>query len=159
MTAELNELALRPAGPDDRPFLERLYASTRSEELAVVPWDDAQKTAFLRFQFDAQDRHYRAHFAAARFDVIQYRGQPVGRLYVDRMEREIRVLDIALLPEHRGGGIGGALISQLIAEAQREHKALVLHVEQLNRAQRLYQRLGFRVTPSETGVYARMEWP
>jgi ribosomal protein S18 acetylase RimI-like enzyme len=152
------ELTLRPVTAEDRPFLERVYASTRAEELAVVPWTDLQKAAFLRFQFDDQDRHYRQHYAQARFDVVLAGGTAVGRLYVDRSGSEIRLIDIALLPEHRGAGIGSALLGALIAEARREQKPLTIHVEHGNPAQRLYQRLGFRFTGSETGVYRLMEW-
>ena len=152
------ELALRPIEPADRPFLERVYASTRSEELASVPWSELQKAAFLQFQFNAQDQHYRLHYAGARFDVILAAGTAVGRLYVERSEREIRLIDIALLPEHRGAGIGGALLAQLIAEARGERKPITIHVERFNPAQRLYQRLGFRPTGSETGVYQLMAW-
>jgi ribosomal protein S18 acetylase RimI-like enzyme len=151
-------LTLRPVTPDDRPFLERVYASTRSEELAAVPWTALQKAAFLRFQFDAQDHHYRLHYAQARFDVILASGAPVGRLYVDRGDREIRLIDIALLPEHRGAGIGSALLAELIAEARRAQKPLSIHVERDNPAQRLYRRLGFAPTGTETGVYQLMEW-
>lgn len=154
----MSQLALRPVLPEDRPFLERVYASTRTEELAAVPWSEEQKSAFLRFQFDAQDHHYRLHYAAARFDVILARGEAIGRLYVERTPVEIRLIDIAILPEHRGSGIGGALLAELIAEARRERLPLTIHVERFNPAQRLYLRLGFRFTGSETGVYRLMEW-
>jgi hypothetical protein len=56
------EISFRPIGDDDLPFLARLYASTRWEELGEVPWTDEQKHAFLRFQFDAQHDHDRKHY-------------------------------------------------------------------------------------------------
>ena len=99
---------LRPVEPDDREFLYRVYASTRTEELAVVPWDDAQKDAFLRAQFDAQDAWWRENYGGASFDVIVVDGEPAGRLYLHRGDTEIRIVDIALLPEHRGKGVGTA---------------------------------------------------
>ena len=77
-------ITLRPTRPDDHPFLCALYASTREQELAAVPWDAAQKAAFVRMQFDAQHAHYQEHYAGAAFDVILVDGQPAGRLYVDR---------------------------------------------------------------------------
>jgi ribosomal protein S18 acetylase RimI-like enzyme len=109
-------------------------------------------------QFNAQDLHYRQHFSAARFDVILAAGQPVGRLYVDRGEHEIRLIDIALLPEHRGRGIGGALIAELVAEAGAGGKTVAIHVEHHNPAKRLYERLGFRLSGGETGLYVQMQW-
>ena len=97
----------RAITPEDEPFLRRVYASTREEELSVIPWDDAQKDAFLRMQFDAQHRYYQDNFPEASFDVILVDGRPVGRLYVDRRADEIHIIDIALLPEARAPGSAG----------------------------------------------------
>jgi ribosomal protein S18 acetylase RimI-like enzyme len=149
-------VALRPVGPDDEQLLFRIYASGRSEELAVVPWDEAQKEAFLRAQFDAQARWYGEHYAAASFDVVLVDGEPCGRLYVHRGASEIRIVDIALLPEHRGNGVGTALLGDLLAEADTTGRRVTIHVERLNPALRLYERLGFSVA-EDKGVYLLLE--
>jgi ribosomal protein S18 acetylase RimI-like enzyme len=143
---------LRPVEAGDRELLYRVYASTRAEELAAVPWDEAEKDAFLRAQFDAQDTWYREHYSRARFDVVEVGGEPVGRLYVHRGADEIRIVDIALLPEHRGNGVGTALLRELLAEADAAGKRVTIHVERLNPALRLYERLGFEVA-EDKGVY------
>jgi ribosomal protein S18 acetylase RimI-like enzyme len=148
--------SLRPANPTDREFLFRVYASTRTEELAPVPWDEHQKAAFLRMQFDAQDRHYHEHFPDAAFQVVVRDGQPAGRFYVARWAKEIRIVDIALLPEHRDAGIGTALLRELFAEADRAGKPVSIHVERFNPALRLYERLGFRRVVDKD-VYVLME--
>jgi ribosomal protein S18 acetylase RimI-like enzyme len=145
---------LRPVEPGDREFLYRVYASTRTEELAVVPWDEQQKDAFLRAQFDAQDAWWRENYGGASFDVIVVDGEPAGRLYVHRGETEIRIVDIALLPEHRGKGVGTALLRDVIAEGKR----MTIHVERMNTALRLYERLGFEVA-EDKGVYLFLERP
>jgi ribosomal protein S18 acetylase RimI-like enzyme len=142
---------------EDESFLRRVYAGTREEELAVVPWDADQKEAFLRMQFDAQHQYYQDQFPHASYDVILREGQPVGRLYVDRREDEIRIIDIALLPEARGHGIGGALLDDLIAKAKTLNKPVRIHVERANRALSLYQRLGFSEI-GQTDFYFLMEW-
>jgi ribosomal protein S18 acetylase RimI-like enzyme len=121
-----------------------------------VPWDDAQKDAFLRSQFDAQDAWYREHYAAASFDVILIDGEPAGRLYVLRRDAEIRVVDIALLPEHRGIGIGTTLLRDLLTEADAAGKSVTIHVERFNPALRLYERLGFSIA-EDRGVYLFLE--
>lgn len=151
------KIRLRPAGDDDLPFLCRVYASTRWEELAGVPWTDEQKEAFLRFQFEAQHTYYREKFPDAAYDVIEAGGEPVGRLYVDRRADEIRLVDIALLPEHRGRGLGGRLLDDLLAEARAAGKPVRIHVEMNNPALGLYRRLGFTEI-EEQGVYYLMEW-
>jgi GNAT superfamily N-acetyltransferase len=150
-------VSLRPITASDEAFLRRLYASTRAAEMAVVPWSEEQKDAFLRMQFDAQHRFYRSRYGRARFDVIEKDGEPIGRLYVDRGENEIRIVDVALLPEHRGRGIGSARMREILDEARTEGKRVVIHVERENPAHRWYVRLGFRVV-EDLGIYFRMEW-
>ena len=123
-----------------------------------MDWDDAQKEIFLRAQFDAQDAWYREAYAQASFDVIFADGEPAGRLYVHRGPSEIRIVDIALVPEHRGGGIGTLLLEELAAEADAAGKSLTIHVERMNPALRLYERLGFSLA-EDKGVYLFLERP
>jgi ribosomal protein S18 acetylase RimI-like enzyme len=149
-------ITLRPVSSSDRDFLLHVYASTREEELAPVPWTDAEKAAFIEQQFEAQDRHYREHYAGASLDVVEWDGAPAGRLYVARWSEEIRIIDIALLPEFRGRGIGTRLLRGLLDEAARARRRLSIHVEKGNAAFRLYERLGFEVT-ADRGVYVLME--
>jgi ribosomal protein S18 acetylase RimI-like enzyme len=150
-------ITTRAIRPEDEPFLRRVYASTREEELSIVPWDDDQKDAFLRMQFDAQHRYYHDQFPEASFDVILLQGRPVGRLYVNRQGDAIQIIDIALVPEARGAGIGGALLVDLLAEARTARKPVRIHVERANRALSLYQRLGF-LEIGRDEVYYLMEW-
>ena len=149
-------ITLRPAGPADDAFLRRVYAGTREEELAPVPWSDDERDAFLRHQFDAQDAHYRAHYDGASFDVIELDGVPAGRLYVARWPEEIRIMDIAILPEHRGAGAGTSLLRDLLDEGARSGKRVSIHVEKHNPALRLYERLGF-LPVADKGVYLLLE--
>ena len=150
-------LAFRPITDADLPFLARVYASTRMEELAIIDWTDAQKAAFLQSQFDAQHAHYQKHYAGTEFFIIEHTGTAIGRLYLARWAREHRIVDIALLPAHRAKGLGTALLRDLLDEAARADKAMTIHVEKFNLAMSLYRRLGF-VAVSEEGVYDLMRW-
>jgi len=150
-------ITLRPITAEDDSFLARLFASTRAEELAITGWNDEQKAAFCRMQFDAQSAHYRKHYADASFDIIERDGVAAGRLLVWRSGKEILIVDIALLPEHRGMGIGTKLLRALQDEAKAAGKPLTIHVERYNPARRLYERLGFKVV-EEQEVYLLMEW-
>lgn len=147
---------LRPAGPNDAELLFMIYASTREEELAVVPWDASVKEAFLRMQFKAQDAHYRATYPNASFDLIVSGENVLGRLYVNRGKSAWRVVDIALLPEHRRGGIGTRLLTEILAEAGAAGRPVQIHVERFNPARHLYERLGFRQI-DDHGVYLLLE--
>lgn len=150
-------LTLRPASPADDPFLFRLSASTRQDELAALDWNAAQRDAFLRQQFAAQRAHYRAAFPHAAHDVILRGKTAIGAWIVDRNPAEIRLVDLALLPEFRRGGIGTELLRMLLDETRAARTPLRLHVLKPSPAVRLYTRLGF--TPvGENGLYLKMEF-
>jgi ribosomal protein S18 acetylase RimI-like enzyme len=149
-------LELRPVGRGDDELLLRIYASTRSHELAALPWDDAAKEAFLRAQLAAQAASYE-RYPGRSHQVVLLGGEPVGRLYLARTEQELLILDVSLLPEHRGRGIGTALLRAVLDEAAAAGKRVRLHVERSNRALRLYRRLGFREV-ADLGVYLQLDW-
>ncbi len=150
-------VSLRTAGTADFPFLEKVYAALREEELSATDWTAEAKADFCHMQHVAQDTHYRQFYPTARFFVIEDHGAAIGRLYLDHWSREIRIMDIALLPEYRGRGIGTHLLSGLMKEAAAAEKTLSIHVERFNPALQLYLRLGF-VPVEDKGVHLLMEW-
>ncbi|MEM7049390.1 MAG: GNAT family N-acetyltransferase [Acidobacteriota bacterium] len=151
------EIELRPMTSEDLPFLLQVYAGTRAEELAAVPWSDAEKEQFVRMQFEAQHTFYQQQFPDAAYDLVVVDGEAIGRLYVDRRTDEIRLIDIALLPEKRRGGVGSRLLAELLAEGQAAGLPVRIHVEKNNPALSLYHRLGFEELEDQ-GVYYLMEW-
>jgi GNAT superfamily N-acetyltransferase len=154
----MSTYSLRPIAPGDRELLFRIYASTRAEELAQVDWAAEQREAFLRQQFEAQHAWYQQNYAGAAFDVVLASdGQPAGRLYVACWPREIRLIDVALLPGFRRQGLGSAILGDLLAGARRSGKPVTIHVERMNPALRLYERLGFK-QKEDKGVYLFLEW-
>lgn len=153
-------LALRPAGVDDLPALRALYASTRADEMAAVPWPDLVKRAFLDDQFRLQHRHYVNHYAAADFMVLEHAGAVAGRYYLLREAPSHLVVDISLFPAWRGRGIGAALLRASQDEARAAGRGMHLHVVRDNlAARRLYERLGFVLgeDPGQ-GSHLPMRW-
>jgi GNAT superfamily N-acetyltransferase len=148
---------LRPSRDTDREFLVALYASTRSDEWAATGWPADERDAFVRMQFDLQDRHYRSAFPNAQHSLIVVDGRPIGRVIVDRGTTEIRIVDISLMPEHRGHGIGSALLRRVLAEATIARIPVGLSVHATNPARHLYERLGFAVTDA-SNLYVSLEW-
>jgi ribosomal protein S18 acetylase RimI-like enzyme len=151
------QLTLRPITSDDLAILYQIYASTRAEELAQTDWTGEQKTAFLQQQFMAQHQYYQANYSGAQFQIIEETGQPIGRWYVDQWEDQIRIIDIALLPDQRGRGIGTQLIDRILTEGRALNLPVTIHVERFNPALHLYERLGFRVA-EDKGVYLLLKW-
>lgn len=153
----MTDITLHPLEAADESFSFRVYASTRTDEMALLDWSQEEKEAFLSMQFAAQSQSYRMQFPDARYEIIQCDGIAVGRLITSRTPELLSVTDIALLPEFRGRGVGSEIIRRLQAEAAANGQALGLHVEVFNPAQHLYQRLGF-VTKEVNGIHMRMEW-
>ncbi len=154
----MNEsVTLRATQPEDQDFLLAVYASTRADELAGTDWTEKQKAQFCEMQFTAQTSHYLLHYPTAEYFIAEYRSQPAGRLYVDRWEKEIRIMDIAIMPAFRNLGIGTKLLRQLQQEAESSNRLLSIHVERMNPALRLYERLGFTLT-EDKGIYLLMGW-
>ena len=150
-------IGLRPALAGDEEFLFSVYASERTEELEAVDWDAAQKQAFLRMQFNAQFRYYVEHYRGAEYLVILLDDQAVGRLYIHRRSDQIRVMDIALLPEFQRRGIGSFLLNQILEEGLKKSLPVTMHVERYHPALHWYERLGFHLA-EDKGVYYFMEW-
>ena len=150
-------ITLRPLRPEDETFSYQVYASTRAEEMALVPWAAAQKEAFVQMQYQAQRQYYLDNFPQASWQIIEGDSRPIGRLITRREPEMVVLMDIALLPAYRNRGIGTPLIRDLIDEAARTGRPLRLHVEAFNPARRLYERLGFKKI-GEYGLYSEMEW-
>lgn len=150
-------LHLRLATGHDQAFLQAVYADSRWAELSVTGWDDTQKHTFLEMQFRAQDTHYRAHYHGAAFFVVLEQDLPIGRIYLNDTPNELRVMDIALLTEHRGRGFGRALMHAVLEHARVAGQAVTLHVEHDNPARSWYERLGFQGL-EDRGVYLFMQW-
>lgn len=151
-------VTLRAVTSGDDEFLLAVYASTREDELAQVEWGEGQKEVFVRWQFDMQRREYDARFPDARYQLILIDGEPAGRIWVGEDEEQIRLLDIALLPQFQKRGAGTILLRELMKEAGRAGKLLRHMVFVLNNdAHRFYESLGF-VVIEDLGAYKHMEY-
>ena len=151
-------LHFRPIETTDEAFLCRLYASTRQTEMARSGWPAETVAEFLAQQFSLQHRYYQKHFPDGEFWLIERDGQAIGRLYLFWGETTLQIIDISLLPECRGAGLGSGLLADLLEQAEARGLAVGLHVEGDNPAFRLYQRFGFEVA-GENGIYLKMRKP
>lgn len=158
-TPDVAGVRLRPATAADMPFVIALFSAAR--EVDRANFHDDQKTwdMLMMHQAHAQDATYRTHYPGATLDIIERPadGAPIGRLCLHDGSSEIRLMDIALMPEARNQGVGTALIRAVMAEGARRGLPVRLHVETFNPAYRLYERLGFTWL-EDRGVYQFLEW-
>ncbi len=150
--------SLRAARNEDLSRLRLLYADTRAEEMASVPWPASVKRNFLDQQFNLQHQHYLKHYADADYWAIERNGVLQGRYYLSKTAPEHLIIDICLMAEQRGLGIGRALIEASQQEAQAMGHGMHLHVLKFNpRALALYEILGFRICGG-TDTHHYMSW-
>lgn len=150
-------VTLRSEAAADEPFLRAVYASTREAELNLTGWDTATRQTFLDLQFKAMCQGYRSMFPGGEFSIILLAGAAVGRMVVNRDERMLHLVDLAVLPAFRNRGIGTTVIGRLIAEAAQSHRRVQLEVQKGGRPRGLYERLGFRKF-EETELFEFWEW-
>jgi ribosomal protein S18 acetylase RimI-like enzyme len=149
------KLSLSPIAASDSTFLSALYNTTRENEMALVPWAEDQKAAFLQSQFQAQHQHYIVKYPNGNFQIISYNTEKIGRLYTCELDDEIRIIDISILPEYRGKGIGTRVITDILQAAA---KPVTIYLESFNPSQSLFERLGFEPI-SDEGMYQLWQRP
>lgn len=156
-TLDANKIHLRDEAVDDQSFLVQLFNSTRESGLSQLGWEPTEIQSFLKQQYDAQYQSYRQYYPDADYRLIEYDGEAIGRLYLNRDREEYRLIDIALVPEYRNNQLGSLLINNIMQEAGEIGKPVSLHVEHSNPARSLYQRLGF-VEKDVTSMYLFLSW-
>ncbi len=144
---------------DTLNLLSEIYASTRMSELEQTDWTDEQKKVFTDHQFYAQHDYYQKIYPDAFSNAIMQNGKMIGRLYLHLQHPDdVRIIDIALLPEYRNQAIGTNILKDLQQYCVRLNKTLSIHVEQFNPAKKLYERLGFTYAETYDQVYILMKW-
>ena len=109
-------------------------------------------------QHQLQSSGYRSQYPDSTHDIIEVEGKAAGRLWVERNDEHINVLDIGLMPWTRDQGIGSYVIDRVKAEATAAGKPIVSVVQRANPGSLRWQlRMGFHIT-SENEFHHFMEW-
>lgn len=146
---------LRVADTNDAPILRRVFSSTREADLIATGLTAAMMDQLINIQFRAQNMQFEATYPALQQLAVVRDDTPIGRLFLDEAEDRVTLVDIALLTEMRGKGIGTAILGDVTEWAAG--RRIELHVARDNPARRLYLRAGF-ITRDEGPVYDRMEY-
>jgi len=148
-------VTLRPEQATDTDFLLVLFRSHMLNELALMPVDDATKEALVQMQFGSQTTTYRGQYPDARFDIVERDGEPIGRLIVDTANNPGCIVDFALMPDHRGGGLGTAILASVLARQIQPVRCKVLCTNEPSI--RMCRRIGF-VEISSALPFIQLEW-
>ena len=152
------KLKLRPETSEDQTFLKEVFFSSLQRAFAVGKIPPDQQKMLGEHQFAAQATSYRTQYPNADYDIVLLNGEPAGRIYIDRHQDDLRLMEMTLLPRFQNHGVGTLLIEELLKEAQEHELPVILHVEHWNPdARRLYLRLGFH-DEEDIGTHWRMRW-
>lgn len=161
MDLDIKDISLRGIQENDLTDLCKIYGSTRIEELEKgTNWNEEQKKIFIEQQFFAQHEYYQKNYIGADFYIIEKENVIIGRLYIDFFfeKKDIRIIDITLLPNWRKKNIGSSILKEISKKAAINNLNVTIHVESFNPAMDLYKRLGFTKINETNGVYHLMEW-
>lgn len=151
-------LRRRPARTEDEALLFALFASDKRVEFAAFGVPAEQAEILVDMQYRGRKMTYAAEYPLAEdWILLAHNGLPVGRLLINRRPDCWRILDIAILPEHRGCGLGTSVIEECQARCKEAGVKLELQVAAANPARTFYERLGFCILREDSLAF-EMVW-
>lgn len=138
----MDEFAYRPASDDDVEWLVKLRIETMSEHI---------EASGQILTVEEQRQRVLQDFDCIR--VMQIEGEPIGMIKVVRRTNPWKLVQIQIVPQHQGQGIGGKVVRALLHEATKTSNSVTLSVLKVNPARHLYERLGFRIAAIKEHAY------
>jgi ribosomal protein S18 acetylase RimI-like enzyme len=141
-------LKRRPALPTDKEMVYRINCAAY-RDLVIAQfgaWDETWQRDYFEKKWNPD-----------RYSIICSGDDAIGVLATENYPDHIFLAEIQIDPSYQNRGIGSQIMNELCAEAQHRNIPIRLRVLRLNRARRLYERLGF-VQISENATHFYMEW-
>ncbi len=136
------DLHYKQADENDIDFLLNLRMKTMNPHYETSGLSTDRETTLQRvlYQFE-------------KANIILLDNQPIGLLKVNRTFTNIEVLQLQIDPSQQGKGLGKRILSDILEEASLAGKTVSLSVLKTNKAQHLYQSLGFRIVDEDQYSY------
>lgn len=143
------DFIIRSATPDDHDLIYILKSqSVRSYVEKIWGWDESYQQNDFDRDFSQMDQ----------FKVIEINGEFIGFAQYYLEHSCYHVVEIHLLPEYRGNGIGSDILKSLQGICIAQGKKIQLGCFKENvRAKKLYQKLGF-IDMEETDTHYILEY-
>ncbi len=136
------QLTYRPALESDLNFLLDLRTKTMNPHLIASSLSTAVDSHMLRIKYKFEHA-----------SIIEYNRTSIGLLKIERKQDGIELIQIQIDPLYQGKGIGKKILEQIINEANSDKKSITLQVLKVNKAQRLYVKLGFKMIEESNDSY------
>ena len=136
------QLKYRPALESDLNFLLDLRTKTMNPHLIASSLSTTVDSHMLRVKYKFEHA-----------SIIEYNRTSIGLLKIERKQDSIDLIQIQIDPLYQGRGIGKMIFEQIINEANSEKRSITLQVLKVNKAQRLYVKLGFKIMEESHDSY------
>jgi ribosomal protein S18 acetylase RimI-like enzyme len=155
-----NGITLRATTASDSTWERRIHDASRSDLLLIDGEADFVQS-IVDFQYRAKGSGHADAYPNAHYYMIEKSADVVGRLMIDFGHNEVRIVDITILPQWHGKGIGTTVLQAMQQVAGRIAAPVVLAVQINNiNARKLYQSLGFKLDPDckPSQTHLLMRW-
>ena len=105
--------------------------------------DDYLKKEGLPIDETSHLKRIKYHFESA--NILNIHGKSIGLFKYYEDNTTCHVIQVQILPEYQGKGIGKSILMTLQKQALRDDKSINLSVLKSNPAIKLYERLGFTI--------------
>ncbi len=136
-------ITLRPVGSTDEALLLQIFAESHCAGYEQLGLEPSALASLIRMQFQARQAQYQVYpggveYLICRDEVV------LGNCWLSDTAEQLRVLDIAVLAEHRRQGVARVVLGQICARASAAGKPVRLSVWHQNiPALELYRAFGF----------------
>ncbi len=143
----MKTITLRPGTQDDSRFAFDVKKAALGEYVReTYGWDEEE-----------QRRLHEQRFRPPATRIIMSEGRSIGLVTVHQADDRVHLLQLFLLPEAQGKGVGTQVLAQVLDEARHAQRPVALRVLKSNpRAKAFYERHGFALV-EETETHYRME--
>ncbi|MDE3177647.1 MAG: N-acetyltransferase [Pseudomonadota bacterium] len=148
---------LRDATSADAGFQRDLFHARHAAMLRAGGLPEAMIDNLASMQYRARTISYREKYPSARWSIIEAADGPIGELIACEQADALHIVDIALAPEWRGRGVGGALMRAIVASRRGVGDVRALVALDNPRSRRMFDRVGFIETWRDD-VFAELRW-
>lgn len=136
------EIQLRNVKESDFEWLYNLRSQTMSDYI------DESGDHFTR---ESQTERIMKEYDS--IDIVRLNNQDIGMFKVKREKDSWEIIQIQLLPEYQGSGVGTKLIQNCLKDARIKAIPVYLSVLKVNPAKSLYERLGLNIVEKKEKSY------